>query len=185
MNSYHPKESQMLDISTQLNLTKSEWDIAFHTILRKPLSFFLQQKDKIFSNVNQKYGSILDNGNTYGSDDYQTIYNLNTSQSGRIHQKAFTAWFYIQCLRKLNYFSDEISNIISNEITEEELYIAKLLFHFMNAANTNAIEIGSYMIENQNSSMMDGKIITNGVRLNPLVALFNHRFQSFSSLVTD
>ena len=128
MNSYHPKESQMLDISTQLNLTKSEWDIAFHTILRKPLSFFLQQKDKIFSNVNQKYGSILDNGNTYGSDDYQTIYNLNTSQSGRIHQKAFTAWFYIQCLRKLNYFSDEISNIISNEITEEEFYIAKLYF---------------------------------------------------------
>ena len=60
-----------------------------------------------------------------------------------------------------------------------------LLFHFMNAANTNAIEIGSYMIENQNSSMMDGKIITNGVRLNPLVALFNHRFQSFTSLVTD
>ena len=185
MNSYHPKESQMLDISTQLNLTKSEWDIAFHTILRKPLSFFLQQKDKIFSNVNQKYGSILDNENTYGSDDYQSIYNLNTSQSGRIQQKAFTAWFYIQCLRKLNYFSDEISNIISNEITEEELYIAKLLFHFMNAANTNAIEIGSYMIENQNSSMMDGKIITNGVRLNPLVALFNHRFQSFTSLVTD
>ena len=79
MNSYHPKESQILDISTQLNLTKSEWDIAFRTILRKPLSFFLQQKDAIFSNSNQKYGSIMDNGNIYGSDDYQSIYNLNTS----------------------------------------------------------------------------------------------------------
>ena len=43
----------------------------------------------------------------------------------------------------------------------------------MSAASTNAIEIGSYMIENQNS-WMDGKIITNGVRLNPVVALFNH-----------
>ena len=55
----------------------------------------------------------------------------------------------------------------------------------MSAASTNAIEIGSYMRENPNSSMMDGKMITNGVRLNPLVALFNHRFQSFTFLVTD
>ena len=73
---------------------------------------------------------------------------------------------------------------ISNKITEEELYVAKLLFHFMSAASTNAIEIGSYMIENQNS-WMDGKIITNGVRLNPVVALFNHRSQSFTSLMAD
>ena len=84
----------------------------------------------------------------------------------------------------MNYFSDNEIEKISNKITEEELYVAKLLFHFMSAASTNAIEIGSYMIENQNS-WMDGKIITNGVRLNPLVALFNHRFQSFTSLVTD
>ena len=65
----------------------------------------------------------------------------------RLHYFAFVIWFFIQCLRKLNYFGDLPTTIF---FSSEELYIASILCHFMGIASTNSIEIASYFIEKGN-----------------------------------
>ena len=69
----------------------------------------------------------------------------------RLHYVAFVTWFFIQCLRKLNYFGD--LSATSKTFSSEELYIASLLCHFMGVASTNSVEIASYFIEKGNSGM--------------------------------
>ena len=68
----------------------------------------------------------------------------------RLHYVAFVTWFFIQCLRKLNYFGNLST---SKTFSSEELYIASLLCHFMGVASTNSVEIASYFIEKGNSGM--------------------------------
>ena len=89
----------------------------------------------------------------------------------RLHYKAFVTWFFIQCLRKLNYFGEKQSI----EFSRDEIFISSLLIHFMNVASNNAIEIASYSIQNTNVSWIEGKIMPNGSSISPVIALFNHR----------
>ena len=74
--SYHSYESQLIDILSNLKVTKSEWHSSFRAILRKPLSFFLKHKNDIFSKFDEKYGVELNDDQFYESDDYKSIHNL-------------------------------------------------------------------------------------------------------------
>ena len=88
----------------------------------------------------------------------------------RLHYKAFVTWFFVQCLRKLNYFGPKNQS----ELNRDEIFIASVLIHFMNVASTNAVEIASFNVKKDSASWMEGQIIPNGVSINPVIALLNH-----------
>ena len=109
---------------------------------------------------------------------FKALNNLVTSTGHwyleRLHYKSFVVWFYIQCLRKMNYFDSNNSAKNSGGMTRDEFYIASILVHFMNVASTNAIEIASYVIESSSKSWMEGQVTPCGASINPVVSLLNH-----------
>ena len=76
MEFFHLRESELIDVINELDLTKSEWNAAFRAILRQPLSYFLEHRKEIFTKFDNKYGVELEKGETYMSDDYKAMVNL-------------------------------------------------------------------------------------------------------------
>ena len=76
MEFFHLRESELIDVMNELDLTKSEWNAAFRAILRQPLSYFLEHRKEIFTKFDNKYGVELEKGETYMSDDYKAMVNL-------------------------------------------------------------------------------------------------------------
>lgn len=174
MEFFHQRESLLIDVLNKLDLTKTEWNAAFRAILRKPLSYFLENRKELFTKFDVTFGTNLEKGDIYSSDDYKALANLVTSEGTwyiqRLHYKAFVTWFFVQCLRKLNYFEAKQST----ELSRDEIFIASLLIHLMNVASTNAIEIASYAVKSDPLTKMEGTITPNGVSINPVIALLNH-----------
>ena len=86
----------------------------------------------------------------YLSDDYTNLYNLVTHRSERkvgdtFHRSLFVVMM-LRCLKKLGYFGAEIKEKSNDPeepevFTEDEIYIAKLLCHFLELMQFNSHEV--------------------------------------------
>ena len=171
LQTYHPKESLLLDIFQEAQLAQSEWHTALRSILKYPVSFLvdsisIQEEDKT-------YGSNLASDECYISNSLQSLLNLFTCELSwpveRLHFQAFVAYFYIKCLCKVGYFQ----SAPQDQLTHEEMMIAKLLTHIMNVSSTNAHEFGRFQSEGQ-PNLMEGSVYPVGGTLTPSMVLLNH-----------
>ena len=84
------------------------------------------------------------------SDDYVNLYNLVTHHDERkmndtFHRSMFVVMM-LRCLKKLGYFGEDVKMKASNEeetevFTEDEIYIATLLCHFLELMQFNSHEV--------------------------------------------
>lgn len=173
MSTYHERESSLLESLEAANVTQTEWNVALRAILSKPLSFFLENRKDFFTNQDLKYGTNMAEGQVFDSDDYKSVFNLQSSVASlplpRLHFMAFVASFYLTCLRRAEYFKNTPE---SPQLSRDEAFMLKLLLHFMSVSNVNAHEIGLYEANAEN--LMGGSIIPVGGSLSPAMVLLNH-----------
>ena len=91
----------------------------------------------------------------YLSDDYTNLYNLVTHRSERkvgdtFHRSLFVVMM-LRCLKKLGYFGAEVKQKSNDPdepevFTEDEIYIAKLLCHFLELMQFNSHEVAQVRV---------------------------------------
>ena len=109
-----------------------------------------------------------------------------------IRRKSFVAYFFLKCLRKVDYFGKQAKGE-EDCLTRDETFIMKLLLHFMNVASTNALEVAMLQVTDKQSPL-DGQVVITGGSLDATIVLLNHhcdpntiRFESngFSILMAN
>ena len=173
MQTYHPGENQLFWSLEQLELVQEEWFIAFRAILSKPLSWFINNRKELFV----KEDPTGKEAKVYNSDDYKSIYNLQTHLTDwsldHMRRKSLVTHFFLKCLRKVKYFGDQADNDDKSAITRDETFILEILLHLMNVASTNSIEVGLFQVD-PDKSALEGRVDLVGSSLDVSLGLLNH-----------
>ena len=89
-----------------------------------------------------------------------------------LRRKSFVAFFFLKCLRKVNYFGNQTKG--DDEcLTRDEIFIMKLLLHFMSVATTNSLEAAMLQV-NEKQSPLEGQVVVTGGSLDASIVLLNH-----------
>ena len=92
-----------------------------------------------------------------------------------MHLTAFVAYFFLHCLRKIDYFGTGTENkeTQEKELSLNEIIMTDILLQLMNISSTNSSETGIFNV-GESGSLMDGEIRPIGGSLQPAIALLNH-----------
>jgi len=171
--------------------------LAYRAVAQKPLKYFLEHK-KIFDVYDYhrgggcyeyEYESDSESGDTepesedenhelsgaYEAQDYQNLYNLkthskNSSEADNLAM-ATSASLMLFYLKINNYFGFNASRDSERELNEAEIYIGKLLYHFLEVSMTNSQEIHHAVAWNEEKGITTASI---GSSICNTLALFNH-----------
>ena len=88
-----------------------------------------------------------------------------------LHMCAFVAYFFLHCLRKVEYFGTA-ENQTKKELKEDEIVMVEILMQLMNVSSTNTSETGIFNVDG--GSLMEGDIKAVGGSIQPAIALLNH-----------
>jgi hypothetical protein len=176
LDTYHPMEAKLVSTFANSGLIQEQWYLALRAVLRKGLGFFLENRKYMFTKHDTTYGANLkedDLDQVYLSDCYKSMFNLvSLDMSWPVsmqHFKAFTAFYFLKCLQKVNFFGTS-QKPPGDDLSRDELYIAKLLLHFMSIASLNSHEVGVF---ETSSSMVDGYFSSIGCSIDPTLDLLN------------
>ena len=86
---------------------------------------------------------------------------------------AFVAYFFLHCLRKVEYFGTA-ENQTNQELNGDEIFMVEILMQLMNVSSTNSSETGKYNVSEVSGSLMEGEIKAIGGSIQPAIALLNH-----------
>lgn len=169
LQTYHAKESQVLEILQEAQLAQSEWHIALRSILSHPLPLLLdsmKEEDKM-------YGSSLPSDESYNSNSLQSLLNLFSCELSwpieRLHFQAFVAYFYLKCLHKAGI----LGKLSLPDLSNEELQVVGVLMHLMNVSSTNSQEINIFDVFDQ-PTLSSGLVVPVGGSIPPSMVLLNH-----------
>ena len=173
LSSHHKYECLVQD--TLYKGGTGAWILAYRIVCSKDLSYWTSLKKK-FNNHNEDLGVGEE---VYDSDDVMTVFNLVMHESAAreapiLMKECLTALFFLRCLQVKKYFGENYSAKAGN-LSEDEMFIAMLLHHFMRVVYYNCHELtelqpGSHWSEN--------KIVKIGIAINPSLALINHSCDS-------
>lgn len=171
------------------------WALAYRAVVSRPLEFYLENRDRFtshnelmgFSSGKEKEG--CNEKPLYESTDVMTFHNLVTHDGAgsklapELMMQAMTAIFLLRCLKAKKYYATD-ADASPTLLTETELFLARLLHHFMRVTYYNTHEITTTTVhENQedNQSLGMGGVSPEKLRLrrigratNPTLALLNH-----------
>eukprot|EP00095_Tigriopus_kingsejongensis_P008472 maker-scaffold18_size714446-snap-gene-3.28 protein:Tk08472 transcript:maker-scaffold18_size714446-snap-gene-3.28-mRNA-1 annotation:"set and mynd domain-containing" len=177
LETYHPYEAKISDFLIASGMSIVCY-LAYRCVTKKPLKYFLENKDK-FSNHNEQSGISKDRVTKYLSDDYGNLFNLVTHHDerkiGDIFHRAMFAIMMLRCLKKFGYFGPDRTNINPDhdELSEDELFIGTILNHFLEVLQFNAHEVAQFeMITKNREEGATSNFIGAGVY--PTLAMFNH-----------
>jgi len=179
MNSYHDKEARLLSILENSGLGQEEWLISLRLVLSKSLSFFSKNRKELLANCERRDYAANDSidDETFMSSDYSSVFNLQTNEidwsAQNLHMCAFVAYFFLHCLRKVEYFGTA-ENQTNKELNEDEIFMVEILMQLMNVSSTNTSETGIFNVGGVSSSLMEGEIKAIGGSIQPAIALLNH-----------
>ena len=89
-----------------------------------------------------------------------------------LHMNAFVAYFFLHCLRKVDYFGTSSGE--DQGLTRDEIFMVEILMQLMNASSTNSSEMGIFNAGQTSATLLEGDIRPIGCSLQPAVALLNH-----------
>ena len=169
---YHKYECGITDVLYQAQI--GGWALAYRAITSKPAEYFLNNKTR-FSDHNELKG--YQDGDVYNSEDILTFHNLVThdktgnKMAPELMMQALTAIFLLRCLKAKKYYVESHND--PSTLTDNELYLAKLIHHFMRVSYYNTHEI--------TTASLDGPVSPERLRMrrigratNPTLALLNH-----------
>ncbi|XP_065209611.1 SET and MYND domain-containing protein 4-like [Planococcus citri] len=160
-----------IECSILRTLWESEISITCHISLRiiaqHSLGFFLEKKD--FLQKTEQPKEITH----YKSSDYETVFHLVTHEERRkpedILNRIHMALFLTKCLKVGGYFGEDC---INEKLTNDEIFITKLLLHHLQVSQFNSHEISELRIKNHDLINSSSEFI--GGAIYPTLALFNH-----------
>jgi len=193
-NSYHQFECKTMEA---LNSVYSNVFFAYRAVAQKPLRFFLDQRSKFEKYDHHRaagcydyeYESDSESGETepdsedesyelpqaYDSSDYENLYNLLTHSDQHSEEDkmayATSACLLTYYLKITNYFGSSASREADKELNDTEIYIAKLLHHFLEVTQFNSHEVAEASKWNPESGI---ETIPLGCGIYPTTALINH-----------
>ena len=131
----------------------------------------------------------------YDSHDVVTAYNLVTHDTGADRQapllmkEALTALYFLRVLQAKSYFGEK-RRVRTGGLSEDEMFICKLLHHFMRVVYYNSHEVGQVVfivspplstpplqvtqLMRDPTDWSRNRVVKIGVALNPSLALINH-----------
>ena len=139
LSSHHQYECMIQD--TLYRAGCGAWILAYRIVASKSLSFWLAIKDDL-KNHDESLGVL---GNfEYDSTDIKTVYNLVTHDSAErqpplLMKESLTSVFFLRCLQSKAYFGNRV--VKAGKLSQEELYITRLLHHFMRVVYYNSHEV--------------------------------------------
>ena len=177
LDTYHKYECKVIDFLIASGMSVICF-LAFRAVTKKPLKFFLDNKDK-FRDHDETAGSVKAAVTKHLSDDYRNLYNLVTHHSERkigdvFHRSMFSVML-LRCLKKEGYFGDDRKDLDpdGDNLTEDECYIGVLLNHFLSVLQFNSHEVAQFEMIAKNRE--EGAVSTFiGAAVYPTLALFNH-----------
>ena len=119
------------------------WLLAFRIISERDLTQWRQAAD-ILHHHDESLGMRGDL--QYDSSDVVTAYNLVTHDTGADRQapllmkEALTALYFLRVLQAKSYFGEK--RVRTGELSGDEMFICKLLHHFMRVVYYNSHEVG-------------------------------------------
>eukprot|EP00094_Tigriopus_californicus_P006260 TCALIF_06026-PA protein Name:"Similar to SMYD4 SET and MYND domain-containing protein 4 (Pongo abelii)" AED:0.08 eAED:0.08 QI:8/0.66/0.25/1/0.33/0.5/4/0/663 len=180
MNSYHPVEARFDitevfygdDPNSQLSGCLS---LAYRAISQKKLAFFLDNKEKLFTTHDKLYGTNPPPGFSYEKDEhYRGLFNLVTHYDQMQIKDRVTIMIrsvvLLKCLKAGGYFGGEPTTQL--QLSPDELFIGKLLFHFQCGIQYNLhtiYQVNGVMEPSKRIPLQD---IGSGVY--PTTLFFNH-----------
>lgn len=112
----------------------------------------------------------------YKSSDYETLFNLVTHEEKRkpedILNRVHMALFLLKCLKAGGYFDKKGEIIESENLSENEVFIAKLLLHHLQVSQFNAHEVSELQVKKEGLPTSSSEFI--GGAIYPTLALLNH-----------
>ena len=171
LRTHHRYESLVMD---SLYRAGSEaWILAYRLVANRSLGEWrgLQQR---LGEHNDSLGT--GEAELYESEDILTVYNLVTHDTEAerepplLMKECLTALFFLRCLQSRHYFNS--SPVKPGKLTSDEMFIARLIHHFMRVVFYNAHEVTE--LQPSKDTWSANKIVKIGVAINPSLALINH-----------
>ncbi len=145
-----------------------------------PLDFFLEHRNQT-QDKNELLGSKDHDSDIYDSTNIWTFHNLVThqglnKQAPELMMQCLASIFLLRCLKAKKYYVDENSVDNINELTDLELYLAKLIHHFMRVTYYNTHEITTTDEDTEGVGFGSDRLAMRriGRATNPTLALLNH-----------
>ena len=138
-----------------------------------PAAHFLRERER-YSRHDELAGVDLKEGEVYRSSDVQSFHNLVThdgagnKEAAELMMQATVAVFLLRCLEFKGFIAKAAA---PGGLSDEQLFFAKLLHHFMRCAYFNTHETVVAEEESDDSAVKARRI---GRATNPTLALINH-----------
>ena len=152
------------------------WLLALRIVGSKPLAEWQRLRGRMGTH-DESLGMAEDD--LYESEDIMTVYNLVThdTEADRapplLMKECLTAVFFLRVLQVSGYFGPgAASEPRAGRLTSEEMFLARLLHHFMRVVFYNSHEVTE--LQPGPASWPDNKVAKVGVAINPSLALINH-----------
>lgn len=172
LSTYHPYECKVIDylIASGMSIVCF---LAYKAIVKKPLSFFLENRAK-FEQHDESSGSTNNQNSQYKSQDYRNYFNLVTHHSerkvGDIFHRAMLTVMLLRCMKKFGYFGPDANDDV---VTDDECYVGSILSHFLEVNQFNAHEVAQFEMIARNKEE-GSKSVYIGAACYPTLAMFNH-----------
>jgi len=171
MSTYHRYECKLIDLFLASGMSIVCF-LAYRSITKKPLSYFMENKE-MFQAPDEQSGQTKSQTEVYDPSDYKNYFNLVSHHSerttGDMFHRAMFSVFLLRCLKSQGYFPDSKEKVI----TDQEAYICRLMYHFLEVLQFNAHEVAQFEMMTKTSSE-GAKSNYIGAAVYPTLALFNH-----------
>ncbi|CAL4136244.1 unnamed protein product [Meganyctiphanes norvegica] len=181
---FHSIECNILDLLFGSGMSINCF-LAFRMVTQSPLSFFLEQKDKL-REMDPKETLAVTKESPYVGTDFMRIYNLvrhenQRTQEDNLHRTIMAA-FLLKSLRKTKYFGDKGSGFAAYPLIQDqgddrlndiEAFMGGIILRFTGLVQFNAHEVSEYCLQKP-KTIDDSHNETIGAALYPSLALFNH-----------
>lgn len=149
--------------------------LAFRCLVQKPLSFYLKNREKLFSDYNPEYGVNEEETWIFQGDEniYKGIYNLVNHMDKITLEKELTVMIKTAVLLRFlvtkGYFNEDSKTLAASE---NQSYIGKLLYMFQLGMNHN--QHGVYAADGKIEAGKKLPLLDIGAAYYSNIVLFNH-----------
>lgn len=153
--------------------------MAHRALISQSLQFFLDEKSE-FLRSNELMGHN-DDEKVYDSSSIWTFQNLVThkgmaKQAPELMMQSLAAIFILRCLKAKKYYPSDLASNDPLDLSETELYLSKLIHHFMRVTYFNTHEITTTDEDTTGIGFGSDRLAMRriGRATNPTLALLNH-----------